>query len=157
MSEFKVIETQEQLNAVIGDRVNRAQESVRKSFEGWISPDDYTEKTKGLNGQITSLTSELDKANKDMEGLKNALAERDTTIRAYETASVKAKIAQEYGLSYGAIDFLKGEDEDSIRKSAESLKGLIGSNKTVPPLKSTETPGADKSQEAYRAMANKLK
>ncbi len=157
MSEFKVIETQEQLNAVIGERITRAQESVRKEFTGWISPDEFTNKTKDLNNQITNLTTALDKANKDGEGFKTALAERDSKIRAYETASVKAKIAHELGLSYEAIDFLQGEEEKDIRKSAETFKRLVGSNNIVPPLKSNEPGGGDKSEEAYKTMANNLK
>ena len=47
MSEFKPIETQEQLDAIISDRIKRAQETTRKEFEGFLSPEDAAKKYSG--------------------------------------------------------------------------------------------------------------
>lgn len=40
------------------------------------------------------------------------------------------------GLGLDALDFIQGDDEEAIRKSAESLKALVGKN--VAPLASLE-------------------
>lgn len=155
MSEFKPIETQEQLDSVIKDRIGRAQESVRKEFEGWISPKDFETKTQELSGKVSSLTDALNKANEEYKTAKDELAERNSKIKAYETASVKTRIANELGLSYDAINFIQGEEEDSIRKSAESLRILVGANKSVPPLKDNE-PKGDSRNEAIRNLARSI-
>ena len=60
------------------------------------------------------------------------------------------------GLSYGAADFLKGEDEDAIRKSAESLKNLVGNMNTAP-LASTEPHVGENSEAALRNTLRSLK
>lgn len=132
MSEFKVIETQEQLDAVLGDRLKRERETVKKEFEGYLSPEDAAKKYEGY------LSPEAEKEKyKDYLSPEEA-AKKDAKIRGYESHSVKTRIAHEMGLSYDAVDFLKGEDEESIKKSAESLKALVGITNTAP-LASTES------------------
>lgn len=38
---FKPIETQEELDNIIKDRLKRERESTQKRYEGWISPEDH--------------------------------------------------------------------------------------------------------------------
>ena len=147
MSEFKVIETQEQLDAVLGERLKRERETARKEFDGFLSPEDAAKKYAGY----LSPDAEKEKY-KDYLSPEEA-AKKDAKIRGYETDSVKTRIAHEAGLSYDAVNFLKGEDEDSIRKSAEILKSLIGAN-NVAPLASTES-GIGNDREV--ALKNTLK
>ena len=131
MSEFKVIETQEQLEEVLKERLKRERDTTRKEFEGFLSPSDVAEKYKGY-------LSPDDVKEKYKDHLSpEEVAKLNSKIKGYETDSVKTRIAHETGLSYEAIEFLKGDDEDSIRKSAESLKGLVGMS-NVAPLASTE-------------------
>ena len=131
MSEFKVIETQEQLDAIIGERLKRERETIKKEYEGFLSPEDAAKKYEGY------LSPEDEKTKYNGYLSPEDAAKKDAKIKAYETDSVKTRIAHETGLSYDAIGFLKGEDEDAIRKSAESLKTLVGSG-SVAPLASTE-------------------
>lgn len=137
MSDFTVIETQEQLDAVIGERIKRERETAAKRYEGYVSPDELKTQTETLNQKIGDLEIALNEANEKIANHNNDLAERDTKIKAYETRSVKMRIANELGLSYEAIDFLQGEDEESIRKSADTLKNLVG-RQPAPPLASKE-------------------
>ena len=131
MSEFKVIETQEQLEDVLKERLKRERETTRKEFEGFLSPSDVAEKYKGY-------LSPDDVKEKYKDHLSpEEVAKLNSKIKGYETDSVKTRIAHETGLAYEAIEFLRGEDEDSIRKSAESLKGLVGAV-NIAPLASTE-------------------
>ena len=48
MSEFKIIETQEQFEERLKDRLKRERESVRKEYEGFLSPSDEEEKYRGF-------------------------------------------------------------------------------------------------------------
>lgn len=132
MSDFKVIETQEQFDAAIGDRLKRERDTVKKEYEGYLSPEAAEQKFAGY------LSPE-----KEAEKYKGYLspeevAKKDEKIKRYESHSVKTRIAHELGLSYDSVDFLKGEDEDSIRKSAEALKALVGAGNQAPPLADTE-------------------
>ena len=120
MGEFTPIETQEQLDSIIGDRIKEIREKAEKKFEGYLSPEEVTKKYEGYLSP-------------------DEVAVKDAKIKGYESHSVKTRIAHELGLSYESIDFLKGDDEESIRKSAETLKALVG-NKTAPPLASHDEP-----------------
>lgn len=131
MSEFKTIETQEQFDAAIGDRLKRERETVKKEFEGFLSPEDVAKQYEGW------LSPEKEKEKYEKYLSPEEAAKKDAKIKGYETNSVKMRIAHEMGLPYEAVDFLKGDDEESIKKSAESLKGLVGTN-NAPPLASHE-------------------
>lgn len=156
MAEFTVIETQEQLDSIIKDRLKREQETNQKKYEGYLSPDEFKNKTADMEKQIGDLTANLNEANGKVANFEKQIAEKDTKIKAYETASVKSRIAHETGLSYDAIKFLQGEDEDSIRKSAESLKSLVGTKK-VPPLADPEGFVGEDKDAALRKTLRSLK
>jgi len=131
--------TQEEVNKLVGQARLEGKEIGRKEFEGWISPEDLQKQSEELNAQINGLTEQVSALTNEKETLQTQLTEKDGTIAKYETDSVKTKIAREFGLSYEAIGFLQGEDEETIRQSAESLKNLVGTVK-VPPLGNPETP-----------------
>ena len=144
---FKPIETQEELDNIIKERLKRERESTQKKFEGWISPEDHQKA--------------LDDANKAFDDYKTAHAGDEQTIadltaknKAYETASLKTRIAHEVGLSYEWRDRISGDDEESIRKDAEALKKLVGSGNAPLNTKSTETSQPDESTLAYKTLLN---
>ena len=157
---FTPIETQEAFEAALKERLERERSTMTKKFEGYTSPealqkikDEYESKIKGLNTSIT------ENANKYADYDKQ-LAEKDAKISAYETNSVKMRIARENGLSYDAVDFLKGEDEKSIKESADALKLLLGAKRGAPPLASNESSGAGKEStkdESLRKMLSELR
>ena len=138
MAEEKVF-TQEEVNKLVGQARLEGKEIGRKEFEGWISPEAASQQNDGLNEQLNSLTDQIKKLNEEKDNLQTQLSEKDGQIANYEINSVKLRIARECGLSYEAVDFLQGGDEEAIRKSAESLKNLVGTVK-VPPLSNPETP-----------------
>lgn len=154
---FTVIETQEQLDAIVGDRVARAKDSVRKEFEGWISPDELTKQTESLSSQIDGLNDQIKTLTGEKTTLETQLSEKDSKIAEYETASVKTKIAREFGLSYEAEDFLQGSNEDAIRKSAETLKTLVGSGAKAPAFNPEPKLGGDPKDAALKEMLNEMR
>ena len=150
MSEFKKIETQEQLDEVLRDRLKRERETVKKEYEGYLSPADEAEKYKDYLS-----AEEVKKRYKDHLSPDEA-AKLNAKLKGYETDSVKTRIAHELGLSYDAVSFLTGEDEESIKKSAETLKSLIGTG-SVAPLASTEGSGGNAQEAAYKNTLKGLK
>lgn len=156
MADFEPITTQEQLDKIIGDRLKREKESTAKKYEGYLSPDDVANLKAGYDKQIADLQSASDAQAKKYEKYDKDLAERDAKIKQYETASVKARVAHETGLSYDAIQFIQGDDEDSIKASAQSLKTLMGQAKPAPaPLADPDKSGGGKAD--YKSLLHNLR
>lgn len=156
---FEAITTQEQFDEKVLERVGRAKDSVRKEFEGWISPEDQEKKTSGLNRQITDLNGTINKLNEKIKNHDKEIADRDSKIKAYETGSVKIRVAREKGLPYEAVEFITGDDEDSIGKSADALKGLFKDVGGEPPAPNPEGSGGKEKDdnESYKEALKKLR
>lgn len=135
--EFKPIETQEELDKIITTRLKRERETTEKRFEGWYSPEDHQ---KGLD-ELNKAFDDYKETHKDDE---KTIADLTAKNKAYETASLKSRIAHEVGLSFEWIDRIKGEDEKSIREDAESIKKLVGSGSNLLPLRRSENHEDDK-------------
>lgn len=150
MSDFKAIETQEQLDTIISDRLKRERETIRKEYEGYLSPEAAANKYAGY------LSPEEEKEKYKGYLSPEEAARKDAKLKGYETDSVKTRIAHEMGLSYGAAAFLKGDDEETIKKSAEALKALVG-NAVTAPLASTEPPAGSSGDAALRNTLRNLK
>lgn len=145
-------EQQKAVDEIIKDK----QDQWKRKYENYLSPDDVKTKTEGLEKKISDLTTALEESNKKSEGLTKDIADRDSRIKAYELHSVKTRIAHEAGLGYDAIEFLKGDDEDSIKASAEALKTLVGTGKPVPPVLNEPSIGGDASTQSIRQLAKQL-
>ena len=154
---FEPITTQEQFDKMIQERIGKAKDSARKEFEGYISPDDFKEKTSKLNQQVTDLTGTIETLNKTIKEKDTSLAEKDSKIKAYETSSAKMRIAREKGLPYEAVEFLTGEDDEAIGKSAETLKELFKASGGPAPMADPEGNGGKETDPKDEAFKNMLK
>lgn len=157
MAEFKIIETQEQLDAVVGERVARAKESARKEFEGWISPEDFAKRTEDLNTQLTGLNDQLKTLTDEQANLQAQISEKDGKLAEYATSAVKLEVANKYGLSYDAVKFLQGDDREAIEKSAESLKSLVGAQRAQPLGNPEAPPEEDGVTAAFKKLNPNIK
>lgn len=146
MEEFKPIETQEQFDIAVQDILKAKQKKyenymspaeVKKKYEGYMSPEAVEKKYKGY---ITA----------------DVAAEKDSKIREYEMQAMKANVAEKLGLTREAIEFIKGDNEDDIKRSAETLKAMLG-KAGAPPLRSNETNREKSTDEALRSTLRKLK
>ena len=153
---FTAIETQEQLDAIVGERVKRAKDAVRKEFEGYLSPEQLKEHTANLTTELSGLKSQVEALTEEKGTLESQIKEKDAEIAKHAIAAVKANVARETGLSFEAVDFLQGEDEETIRKSAESLKSLVGT--PAAPMYHPEPSGeGDPKEAALKAMLNEMR
>lgn len=149
MSEFKPIETQEALDAIIKDRLERQKKSVtdeiKKQFEGWVSPED----AKKTSEQIDSLNTKLADSEKKV-------AELTSKNSAYEISSVKMRIAHETGIPYELAERLSGSNEEEIRKDAEILAQYAAQPTQATPSFSGESPVGNTADAAFKALAHDL-
>lgn len=146
MSDFKVIESQEEFDLRIKDRIERAKEKAIEDYKSEIKKtiDD-------LRNENSSLKNEVAGYKESLEDVK----EKDETIRglnekisAFERAEVKRNIALEYGLPFKLADKISGDDEDSMKKDAELMAKYFSDSKRTyePPLKSYENKVDEKDQ-----------
>ena len=131
MSEFKPINTQEEFNSAIKDRLEEARNAVRQQFSDYetIKSDLAAAKTESANkdATITDLQNQL-------KGSRAELA--------------KTRIALEKGLPIEMSGRLTGETEDDIRKDAEKLAALFAKPKDPAPLRDPEGNGGNNSKDA---------
>lgn len=146
---FKPIETQEELDKIIKARLERDRETTAKRFEGYISPEEHQK-------AIDSANKALADYKKAHEGDEATIKDLTAKNKAYETASLKSRIAHEVGLSYEWVGRISGEDEKSIRADAESLKKLVGTGQTV--VLPTKNPEANENtaDSNYKQILNSI-
>lgn len=148
--EFKPIETQEALNNIIKDRLQRERETTQKRFEGWVSPEDHQK-------ALADANKALEDIKKARESDEKTIADLSAKVKAYETDSLKSRIAREVGLSSDWASRISGEDEESIKADAEALKKLVGSSKPQLPTKNPESGEHSSSEDkALRGLLNGL-
>lgn len=152
MAEFKPIETQEAFDAAIKERLERHTKSVTadvtKKYEGYISPDEK----KKLTDQIDTLTGQL----KEKE---TSISDLTAKNKAYETASVKQKIAHEKGIPYELAGKLSGETEEEITADAETFaKFISNTNHRTQPLFNSDNTGSESGKTAaLKSMLSELR
>lgn len=144
--EFKEIKTQEELNAVISERIKRIETK-------------HSEETAGLRKEIETLTAGNKENETKVADLTKKLADSEAKVKNYETAAVKARIAKEVGIPESFADRLRGATEEELKKDAESLKTSFPHY--TAPSKSTSTAEGTGSKEsqlnsAYAALARGL-
>lgn len=141
MAEFTVIETQEQLDAVIKDRLERERNAVRKEFA------DYDSIKKALEDKTkreTELTGKLGEYEKQIGELTGKLSKS-------ETDSAKTRIAFELGLPFEMCSRLAGTTEEEIRKDAETLSRFVRKQNPAP-LYDPEGSNVSKEAAAYKSL-----
>lgn len=135
MSEFKTINTQEEFDAAIKDRLERE----RNKYADYES----------LKENVGTLTAERDTA-------RQQLADANAKIKTYETNSVKMRIAQEKGLPASMASRLTGETEEDIMKDAESLVQIFHTARGADPVFEGGQSGGNDTDAALRQMLQNL-
>ena len=160
MAEFTAITTQEQFDQAVKDRLSRERESSAKKYEGYTSPADMERIKADYDKKIADLTNAAEANAKKYAKYDQELADRDTKIKGYETASLRTRVALEEGLGYELSSRLTGETEEDIRKDAKALATLIGNQKkpTAPTFQSEKDSEVSKnpSLAAFKQLSDKL-
>ncbi len=155
---FEAITTQEQLDGIIGERLKRERETVRKEFtEKYSDYDSLKEENAEYEKQIGTLGQTIEDNSKKIKECNETISAQQAKLKGYETASVKMKIAHETGIPFELASKLSGDDEEAIRKDAEVMSKFMNKQKEPAPLASTEPPLADNKRIAMKNMLKGLK
>ena len=131
---FTPIETQEQFDAAIGERLKRDRESYAKKFEGWISPEDLTK----INEDHAAKIKALEDAAAEVQ---QQLADKDVQIAEgakYRTDLEKTRIALAAGLKIDYADRLRGDTAEEWKADAETLAKDFATAHITAPLGNPE-------------------
>ena len=151
--EFTPIETQEQFDAMVKDRVERAKKSAAKEFETQLKDleqlkESVTAKETEigtLKAKITDLEAENKTSGESYQSMQKELSQ-------VKLSALKQRIAIDAGIPLEMADRLNGEDEESIKEDAEKVKGFLGA-KHVAPSFSNEDHAESDLDTGFRAMA----
>ena len=149
--EFKPINTQEEFDAAIAERLKRQKETIEAKYQDYDT----------LKNENVTLKTQLGKANEALEAgktgtedLNKQIAELTGKVDKYELSSLKTNIALQNGIPYDLADRLNGEDEASIIEDAKRLASYIGQSEPIAPLKSSEP--VDTETDAYKNLLEGL-
>lgn len=118
MSEFKTIETQEELDNIVKER-------IRREREKFADYDDLKKRVSELETENSALKSTVEDDKQARAGLDAQITELQGQVSNYETASLRTRIALQNGLPYDLADRLQGADEEALRADAERLAGFM--------------------------------
>jgi len=113
------------------------------------------EKVTALEKQVEELSSALSTSNEKASAFEKSIAERDAKIKGFEVSATKQRVAHSLGLSFDAVEFLKGDDEESIKASGEALKSLVGKATPVPKF-SNEPDVGNNANSSIKKLAQSL-
>lgn len=154
MTEFKTIETQEELDQVLAGRLARQKETFEKEHA------DYTE-LKARNAELEkengALQGTINDSKTKYEGFDQTMNDLNAKVAGYETAALKTQIALKNGIPYDLASRLVGDDEASLLADAERLAGFVGKKEPVlQPLKGTEPKDAASKDGAYKNLISNM-
>lgn len=132
MSEFKVIESQEELDKIISERLKRERKQVELEFSEKFKT--LEEENKNLKSENVSIKSNLEKAtekDKEIEKLQGQ-------IKRYEKSELQRKIALENNIPYKLASRIQGETEKDMLEDAKDLSKYFEEKEVIAPLKNPE-------------------
>lgn len=151
MSEFKVIETQEEFDTAISQRLERERNTIRKEYEGFLSPEDVQKKYEGFLSP-----EQVQEKYKDYL-TPEQVAEKDAVIKNYEKKAMKVQVAMEAGIPYELAEKISGDTEEDMQKDAKTLAGFLKKGNPYPGYE-PEVHDTKKAKEAaMKKMLNNLK
>lgn len=146
MSEFTPINTQEEFDTMIKDRLARE----RAKFADY---DDIKTQLADANSKIADFEKTIEKNQKAYDDLLAQSNEKDTKIAGYESDALKTSIAINKKLPLELRKYLQGTTEEELNASADEL--LKFQSPSAPPLGASEPEIPKDSKE--KAMRDMLK
>jgi hypothetical protein len=151
MTEFKVIETQEQLDAIIKSRLDR--EKAKYS-----DYDTLAEKIKNLETENTNLKQAITEKETSESTTASRIADLEKDVTAWKNKSLKQQIAMKNGLPFDLADRLQGDTEESLNEDAERLASLVSVKNYTQPLADKEPAFKEKGVDsAWRDVVKNLR
>lgn len=154
MGDFKPINTQEELDEVIKDRLIRQKDSILKDYSDY---DSLKKENEDLKRELADVRGTLETLSTEKEDFEKTIEELTGKVKTSELTSLKVKYAIENGIPHNLALRISGDDEASIKEDAESLANFFKSQIPTPPLKNTENIIVDNEEMAYKNLVKELK
>lgn len=140
MADFTPINTQEEFNSRIKERLDEARSAVRQQYA------DYD-----------SIKKDLETARSDGKKKDQTIADLQDQLKGSRAELAKTRIALEKGLPVEMSARLTGETEEEIRKDAETLAALFKKPKDPAPLRDPEPGNGNRKDDAMRALLDEIR
>lgn len=127
MGEFNPINSQEELDAIIKNRIDRERKANAEKYADY---EELKNASANYESNIATLKQALEEANTKIAEHNTVVDGLNARISAYEVKETKTRIAKEVGLDMELADRITGTDEDAMRKDAESLANIFKSHAT---------------------------
>ncbi|MBC2575212.1 hypothetical protein [Peptostreptococcus canis] len=139
---FKIIETQDQLDKIIADRLERQKTQIEEKYKGF---DEVKKANEDLQVEIAGLKEKIDTLNSEKQEHINKVEGLNAKIKNHELSDLKLKIALENNIPYTIAQRLQGETEEEIEADARNMSEYVSNNGIfkAPPLKNLEPAGVN--------------
>lgn len=149
-NEFKVIETQEQLNSIIEQRLERERKKYTDTING------LENEKKELKDQLAKVTDASNQKEAKIEDLNSQISDKDNELEDFRVNQMRNDLAYEYGLPRDFSKRLQGSTYEDIEADAKEMAKAFDNLRPDPPIKNNE-PDVYKGLDAsYASMADKL-
>ncbi|WP_394271622.1 hypothetical protein [Anaerococcus nagyae] len=149
-NEFKVIETQEQLNSIIEPRLERERKKYTDTINGLEND------KKDLEDQLAKLTDASNQKEAKIEELNSQISDKDNKLEDFRVNQMRNDLAYEYGLPRDFSKRLQGSTYEEIEADAKEMAKTFDDLRPDPPIKNNE-PNVYKGLDAsYASMAENL-
>lgn len=152
---FKPIETQEELDKIIGGiRAEATERAIKKTKEEYAGFDDLKSENQSLKEQLAKAEKSAVESAEKYKDFDSKISELNAKVKGYELNEMRVKVAREAGLAYELASRISGTTEDEMRADAETLSGFFKPNSQ--PLADPEG-GVSKENSTRTAMKKFLK
>lgn len=137
MSDFKVIETQEELDKIIKKRLEQKDREVAETYKDYLSPDDVKAMKADYEKQIQDANKLVEDAKVKLQTFDETVSKLTKRAEAAEVSNLKTKVAIDNNVPIKLASRLVGTTEEELKADAQLLLEGLGTNSSgssTPPL-----------------------
>ena len=153
--DFKVIETQEEFDKAIKERLARKEKELAETYKEYLSPDKASSMKEEYEKKLAEANKRLDEVSEKLKSHDAIVSELTERATKAETSLMKSRIAHESGVPIELAERLVGSTEDELKKDAETLAAFM-KPASAPPARTTETPKANTTDAAMMQLLQNL-
>lgn len=125
MSDFKIIETQEDFDKAIQSRLKQKDRELADKYKDYLSPDDVTALKADYDKQLEDANKLVEEANQKLSTFDETVSNLTQRAETAENKLLKNKVAYENKLPIEISDRLIGSTEEELKADAEKLSGIL--------------------------------
>lgn len=135
MSEFKVIETQEELDKIIKSRLAQKDREVAEQYKNYLSPEDAEAMKADYEKKLEDANKTVTEAQEKLKTFDDTVAQLTKRAETAEVSLLKNKVAIENNVPIKLAQRLVGTTEEELKADAQSfIEGLGNKPGSEPPL-----------------------